>query len=214
MKTDDAFSNENDMNADLKPELVVAATASPSSVRINSRELFGCGNEVVIVHKGEEYRPRITRNEKLHPHQINNPTRQPAFQASQKPLQLYLEAYEQETAGCADDFPGVFRPGAESINEVHVATNEHGAKAHTDISRGTADSSFGVRVNVAWEKLRSYVEGADGDRGFLSLAPSPTKQPCPTASKRALGCSAQGPRSQVSCNYRSDEDATEIREPV
>lgn len=57
------------------------------------------------------------------------------------------------------------RPGAESINDVHVAANEHGnAKVHTDISRGAADGSFGVRVNAAWEELRSYVEGASADR--------------------------------------------------
>lgn len=52
------------MNAGPKPDLVVAA-ASPSPVRLDSRELFRNGNEVVIVHKGEEYRLRITRNEKL-----------------------------------------------------------------------------------------------------------------------------------------------------
>lgn len=47
-----------------KPDLVAAA-ASPSPVRLDSRELFRNGNEVVIVHKGEEYRLRITRNGKL-----------------------------------------------------------------------------------------------------------------------------------------------------
>lgn len=58
-------SRENDMNADLKPDLVVIAAVSPSPVHLDSRELFRSGNEVVIVHKGEEYRLRITRNEKL-----------------------------------------------------------------------------------------------------------------------------------------------------
>ncbi|MDP1645842.1 MAG: hemin uptake protein HemP [Thiobacillus sp.] len=53
------------MNADLKPDLVVIAAVSPSPVHLDSRELFRSGNEVVIVHKGEEYRLRITRNEKL-----------------------------------------------------------------------------------------------------------------------------------------------------
>ena len=57
-------SRENGMNAGPKPDLVVAA-ASPSPVCLDSRELFRGGNEVVIVHKGEEYRLRITRNEKL-----------------------------------------------------------------------------------------------------------------------------------------------------
>lgn len=33
--------------------------------RVDSHELFRGGNEVFIVHKGEEYRLRITRNEKL-----------------------------------------------------------------------------------------------------------------------------------------------------
>ena len=53
------------MNAALKPDRVVAAAAPPSPVRLDSRELFRNGNEVVIVHKGDEYRLRITRNEKL-----------------------------------------------------------------------------------------------------------------------------------------------------
>ena len=53
---------KNDMNAALKPDRVVAAAAPPSPVRLDSRELFRNGNEVV---KGEEYRLRITRNEKL-----------------------------------------------------------------------------------------------------------------------------------------------------
>lgn len=52
------------MNAGPKPDLVVAAV-SPSPMCLDSRELFHGGNEVVIVHKGEEYRLRITRNEKL-----------------------------------------------------------------------------------------------------------------------------------------------------
>ena len=53
------------MNAALKPDRVVAAAAPTSPVRLDSRELFRNGNEVLIVHKGEEYRLRITRNEKL-----------------------------------------------------------------------------------------------------------------------------------------------------
>lgn len=57
-------SRENGMNAGPKPDRVIAA-ASPSPVRLDSRELFRGGNEVLIVHKGEEYRLRITRNEKL-----------------------------------------------------------------------------------------------------------------------------------------------------
>ncbi|MDI1279149.1 hemin uptake protein HemP [Methylobacter sp.] len=33
--------------------------------RLNSAELFGTGNEVVIEHAGEEYRLRLTRQGKL-----------------------------------------------------------------------------------------------------------------------------------------------------
>jgi len=58
-------SRENEVNADLKPARVVVAAALPSPGHLDSRELFRNGNEVVIVHKGEEYRLRITRNEKL-----------------------------------------------------------------------------------------------------------------------------------------------------
>mgnify|MGYP004701414323 CR=1 FL=1 len=57
-------SKDNGRNAGSKPARVIAA-ASPSPPRLDSRELFRNGNEVVIVHKGEEYRLRMTRNEKL-----------------------------------------------------------------------------------------------------------------------------------------------------
>lgn len=33
--------------------------------RISSRELFRGGNELVIDHRGEEYRLRLTKNDKL-----------------------------------------------------------------------------------------------------------------------------------------------------
>jgi hemin uptake protein HemP len=46
-------SRENEVNADLKPARVVVAAALPSP------------GHLVIVHKGEQYRLRITRNEKL-----------------------------------------------------------------------------------------------------------------------------------------------------
>jgi len=33
--------------------------------RIDSQALFGSGNELVIEHRGQEYRLRLTRNDKL-----------------------------------------------------------------------------------------------------------------------------------------------------
>lgn len=38
---------------------------APKSIRMSSAELFGGGNELVIVHHGREYRLRITQNNRL-----------------------------------------------------------------------------------------------------------------------------------------------------
>lgn len=57
-------SRENHLDADLEPAGVVVAAALPSPGHLDSGELFRSGDEVVVVHKGEQYRLRITRNEK------------------------------------------------------------------------------------------------------------------------------------------------------
>ena len=43
------------------------ATASQASrtPRVESRDLFRQGRELIIVHQGQEYRLRLTRNDKL-----------------------------------------------------------------------------------------------------------------------------------------------------
>ena len=65
MKPDDAFQQgeRRDRRSQAHPGSScrrIAVARAPGR-----RELFRGGNEVVIVHKGEEYRLRITRNEKL-----------------------------------------------------------------------------------------------------------------------------------------------------
>jgi hemin uptake protein HemP len=41
------------------------ADSTPSPRRVQSEALLGSGREVVIVHKGREYRLRVTQNGKL-----------------------------------------------------------------------------------------------------------------------------------------------------
>lgn len=48
------------------PALQTASAPSASRTpRIESRELFRQGRELIIVHQGQEYRLRLTRNDKL-----------------------------------------------------------------------------------------------------------------------------------------------------
>lgn len=61
---------------------------------------------------------------------------------------------------------------AEDVRSVTVATNEYGERyIATDVGGwfGT-ERQFGLRANLAHEDIRSYVEHADGQRDFASLA--------------------------------------------
>ena len=76
---------------------------------------------------------------------------------------------------------GVSEPGGlvnyvskrpENVRSVTVSTNEHGERyLATDIGGwlGT-EQQVGVRINLAHEDIRSYVDHADGKRDFSSLA--------------------------------------------
>jgi len=60
----------------------------------------------------------------------------------------------------------------ENVRSVTVSTNEHGERyLATDIGGwlGT-EQQVGVRINLAHEDIRSYVDHADGKRDFASLA--------------------------------------------
>ncbi|KQQ66498.1 TonB-dependent receptor [Pseudomonas sp. Leaf127] len=76
---------------------------------------------------------------------------------------------------------GVAEPGgvinyqtkrAEDVRSVTVATNEHGERyMATDVGGWFgSERQFGLRANLAHEDIRSYVEHADGERDFASLA--------------------------------------------
>ncbi|MBD8491551.1 TonB-dependent siderophore receptor [Pseudomonas syringae] len=76
---------------------------------------------------------------------------------------------------------GVAEPGgvinyqtkrAEDVRSVTVATNEHGERyIATDVGGWFgSERQFGLRANLAHEDIRSYVEHADGERDFASLA--------------------------------------------
>jgi hemin uptake protein HemP len=41
------------------------STATENKLRLRSSELFKSGSELIIEHRGEEYRLKLTRNDKL-----------------------------------------------------------------------------------------------------------------------------------------------------
>lgn len=47
------------------PPTPPAPASRPELPRLQSRELFGSRNEILIEHQGETYRLRLTRNDKL-----------------------------------------------------------------------------------------------------------------------------------------------------
>lgn len=63
------------------------------------------------------------------------------------------------------------RPGEAPITDLHLGFDQYGsALSHIDLSRRFADGAVGIRVNAAVEELHSYVEPANGNRQFASLA--------------------------------------------
>jgi hemin uptake protein HemP len=54
-----------DIRLDRKPELQPAPGTAGVAAHIPSESLFGGRREVVILHKGREYRLRLTQNDKL-----------------------------------------------------------------------------------------------------------------------------------------------------
>lgn len=54
-----------DSRSDGTPPASPAARHVPAAAKLHSPSLFGDRREVVIVHNGEEYRLRITRQDKL-----------------------------------------------------------------------------------------------------------------------------------------------------
>ncbi|MFJ4141674.1 TonB-dependent siderophore receptor [Pseudomonas sp. NPDC089734] len=61
---------------------------------------------------------------------------------------------------------------AQDVRSVTVSTTEHGGRyLATDVGGWFgSDNQFGLRANLAHEDIRSYVEHADGQRDFASLA--------------------------------------------
>lgn len=63
------------------------------------------------------------------------------------------------------------RPTNETLRSALVEVSERGTVLGTlDLGGRLADRRFGYRINVATERLRSYIEGADGHRNFISGA--------------------------------------------
>ena len=65
----------------------------------------------------------------------------------------------------------VKRPTAAPLRTVTVEARERGTLyGAVDLGGRLEDTRFGYRVNVAAERLRSYIKGADGNRKFISGA--------------------------------------------
>ncbi|KAB8055403.1 TonB-dependent siderophore receptor [Janthinobacterium rivuli] len=65
----------------------------------------------------------------------------------------------------------VKRPTDTPLRTVTVETRERGTLyGAVDLGGRLEDTRFGYRVNVAAERLRSYIKGADGNRKFISGA--------------------------------------------
>ena len=63
------------------------------------------------------------------------------------------------------------RPTDKPLRSVTVEASERGTLLGTvDVGGRFEDRRFGYRVNVASERLRSYIKGADGHRNFISGA--------------------------------------------
>ncbi len=63
------------------------------------------------------------------------------------------------------------RPTADSYTAVHFFGTQYGNwRTHVDVSRRTENGKFGIRVNAAWEELKTYVDKVDGDRPFIGIA--------------------------------------------
>ncbi len=63
------------------------------------------------------------------------------------------------------------RPTSETLRSALFEVSERGTLLGTlDLGGRFEDRRFGYRINVAGERLRSYIEGADGRRSFVSGA--------------------------------------------
>ncbi|MBI3285773.1 MAG: TonB-dependent siderophore receptor [Burkholderiales bacterium] len=63
------------------------------------------------------------------------------------------------------------RPTAAPLRSAVVELSERGTLyGAADLGGMTGDRQFGYRINVAGERLRSYIKGADGERQFVSGA--------------------------------------------
>jgi iron complex outermembrane receptor protein len=63
------------------------------------------------------------------------------------------------------------RPGNLPVHSLTLEASERGTLySAVDLGGKTQDRQFGYRINVASEKLRSYVKGANGEREFFAAA--------------------------------------------
>jgi iron complex outermembrane receptor protein len=74
---------------------------------------------------------------------------------------------------------GVMEPGGvvnfvskrpADVREVALGTDSHGSRYGALDAGGWLTPTFGVRANLAWEDIHSYVHHADGRRNFYALA--------------------------------------------
>ncbi|MEI7036214.1 TonB-dependent siderophore receptor [Fulvimonas yonginensis] len=99
--------------------------------------------------------------------------------AGEQPVALEDKQQVEVLKGLAGLQAGVMEPGGvlnfvskrpAEVREVTLGTDSHGSR-YGALDAGTwLTPSFGVRANLAWEDMHSYVHHADGRRNFYALA--------------------------------------------
>lgn len=99
--------------------------------------------------------------------------------AGEQPIALEDKQQVEVLKGLAGLQAGVMEPGGvvnfvskrpADVREVTLGTDSHGSR-YGALDAGTwLTPTFGVRANLAWEDIHSYVHHADGRRNFYALA--------------------------------------------
>jgi iron complex outermembrane receptor protein len=99
--------------------------------------------------------------------------------AGEQPVALEDKQRVEVLKGLAGLQAGVMEPGGvvnfvskrpANVREVTLGTDSHGSRYGALDLGGWLSPTFGVRANLAWEDVHSYVHHADGRRNFYALA--------------------------------------------
>jgi len=99
--------------------------------------------------------------------------------AGEQPVALEDKQQVEVLKGLAGLQAGVMEPGGvvnfvskrpANVREVTLGTDSHGSRYGALDLGGWLTPDFGVRANLAWEDIHSYVRHADGRRNFYAVA--------------------------------------------